>query len=83
MERQLNRSVATLPVVCFNRDDELTIKDYMVKAKALSGGEVDLTSEDKKKLEYSLRVFKGLAASAAKQCAVHEFSSPRKIKSRE
>jgi hypothetical protein len=71
MERQVKRSVAKLPVVCFNRDDELTIEVYMVKAKALSGGEVELTSEDKRKLEYSLRVFKGLAASAAKQCSVH------------
>ncbi len=40
----------------------------MVKANALSGGEVGLNLEDKKKLVYSLRVFKGLAANASKQC---------------
>ena len=66
MERQVKRSVAKLPVVCFNGRDELTVEGYRVKANALSGGEVDLTSEDKRKLEYSLQVFNGLAASAAK-----------------
>lgn len=64
---QIKRSVAKLPVVCFNRDDELTIEGYLVKAKALSVGEVELTSEDRTKLECSLRVFKGLAASAVMQ----------------
>ncbi len=69
MKRQVKRSFAKLPVVCFNGRDELTIEGYMVKANALSGGEVELTLEDKKKLEYSLRVFKGLAANASKQCS--------------
>ena len=46
MERQVKRSVVTLPVVCFRRGDELTIEGYMVKAKALFDGEVELTFED-------------------------------------
>ena len=66
MERRVKRLVAKLPVVCFNGHDELTIERCMVKANALSGGEVELRPEDKKKLEYSLRVFKGLAANASK-----------------
>lgn len=80
MEMQVKRSVAKLPVVCFNRGDELTIEGYMVKVKALSGGEVELTSEDKKKLEYSLRVFKGLAASAATQRSTRGYASQKKNK---
>lgn len=82
MERQLKRSVAKLPVVCFYGRDELTINGFMVNANALSGEEVDLTSEDKKKLEYSLRVFKGLAASAANSVRLVEFPHKRKTKRR-
>ena len=67
MERRVKRSGAKLPVVYFNGRYELTIEGYMVKANALSGEEVELTPEDKKKLEYSLRVFKGLVANTSKQ----------------
>lgn len=77
MEGQVIRLVAKLPVVCFNGGDELTIEGYMAKA-ALSDGKVELTSMDKTKLEYSLRVFKGLAANAAKQFATSGIASMKK-----
>jgi hypothetical protein len=53
----------------FSRGDDLSFDGYLVTANALYDAEVELTSEDKKKLEYNVRVFKGLAAFAARPCA--------------
>lgn len=66
MKRRGKQIAKKLPVVCFNRGDDLSVKGYMVKAKAITGDDVDLTCEDAKKLAYAFRVFKGLAAATAK-----------------
>lgn len=57
----------TLPVVCFNSADELTVADYIAKAKKITGADVVLANSDVHKLEHALRVFKGMAAVASKQ----------------
>lgn len=54
-----------LPIVGFDRSDELTVETYLAKAKALTGKDHQLTPGQREKLEYSLRVFKGHRAAAA------------------
>lgn len=52
-------------MVCFNRRDALSVESYLLKTKEFTREDIELTSEDRKKLEYTLRVFQGLAAATA------------------
>ena len=65
MNAQARKRERRLPVVCFDRHDDLSVESYLVKAAAITRGHVELTSEDREKLEYTLRVFRGLRAATA------------------
>lgn len=56
-------------MVCFNRRDDLSVESYLLKAKDFTREDIELTSEDRKKLGYTLRAFRGLAAATAAQQA--------------
>ena len=68
-------------MVCFNRRDDLSVESNLLKAKEFSREDIELTSEDRKKLEYTLRVFRGFAAAtAAHQAQVRPSNTKSKAK---
>lgn len=68
-------------MVCFNRRDDLSVESNLLKAKEFTREDIELTSEDRKKLEYTLRVFRGFAAAtAAHQAQVRPSNTKSKAK---
>lgn len=68
-------------MVCFNRRDDLSVESNLLKAKEFTREDIELTSEGRKRLEYTLRVFRGFAAAtAAHQAQVRPSNTKSKAK---
>ena len=79
MKMQKSLAHRSLPIIGFNSENTLTVTEYLAKAKAMAGEDVELTSKDVRKLRYSLRVFKGMAAGARQRDAQEQLQHHQSV----
>ena len=69
MNKQNLQARRSLPIVGFNSETPLTVNEYLARAKAMTGKDVVLTPVEVRKLENSLRVFRGMVESGRQRNA--------------